>query len=249
MDITRDREAFALIANRADISRSNWYEINAKADDRAEIFVYSAIGYVGATAEEFTSELNKVTAPKIDVRINSAGGSVFDGIAIYQALQEHPAYITTRVDSLAASIASVIAQAGDHRVMLAASEMMIHEATGIFVDATASNMRELADVADNQSEKIAGIYATANGDGRTKSHFLSLMRAGTANLGTWLSPQEAVDEGLADEVRTPKAKEAPADEPAEPVAASTPVDFSSIFDIDPDEFEVFPPTQKEPAHG
>ncbi len=249
MDITRDREAFALIANRADISRSNWYEISNKAEDRAEIFIYSEIGWLGATAEEFASELKDVTSPNIDVRINSTGGSVFDGIAIYNALRSHPAHVTTRVDAIAASIASVIAQAGDERIMLDSSEMMIHEATGLALGATAADMRELAEVVDNQSDKIAGIYAQANGDGRTKSHFLSLMRAGGSNLGTWLSAHEAVDEGLADSVFTPKTKEAAPDEPAEPVDAKTAVDFSSVFDIDLDEYEVFPPTQKEPAHG
>jgi ATP-dependent protease ClpP protease subunit len=243
MEFLRDREQLTRLANRVSVDRSNWFEINAKADDRAEIFVYSDIGWIGATAEDFIAQLKDVTAPDISVRINSMGGSVFDGIAIYNALRSHPAHITTQVDSMAASIASVIAQAGDHRVMVEASEMMIHEATGIALGATESDMRELADLLRNQTEKIAGIYANGKGDGRSKSHFLTLMRAGGSNLGTFLTPQEAVDEGLADEVFSPPTKSRN-QSPSPDTETKTPVDFASVFVDDPDEFEWFTPNQE-----
>ena len=204
MEFLRDREAFSQLANKAGLNtRDNWYEIDNSADDEAIIYVYSEIGYFGATAEEFVAELKDITASKITVRINSLGGSIFETIGIFHALRSHPAQITTQVDAIAASAASVIVQAGDHRVMLDNSEMMIHEAHGIAVGATAADMREMADILDNQTTKIAEIYAKRKGDGRTKGHFLALMRAGASNMGTWFSAKETVSEGLADVVVTP----------------------------------------------
>ncbi len=121
--------------------------------------------------------------------------------------------------------------------------MMIHEATGIAIGATESDMIEMAAILKNQTEKIAEIYAKRKGDGRSKNHFLTLMRAGNTNLGTWFSAKEAVTEGLADEVVTPKTK-------TEPVEAKTPepvsaVNFSDLFNTDPDDFEWSTPTDKE----
>jgi ATP-dependent protease ClpP protease subunit len=237
MEFLRDREALSRLANKATQSRSNWYEIKAKSDDEAEIFIYSEIGWMGASSEEFIGELKDITTPRVSVRINSMGGSVFEAVAIYNALREHPSFITTRVDAVAASAASVIAQAGDHRVMLDASEMMIHEAHGVALGATASDMRELADLLDRQNDKIAAIYARAAGDGRKKSHFQALMSAGESNMGTWMTPEEAVTEGLADEVVKPSAKEPPAPTVEPEPEASTTTDFSSLFVDDPDDFE------------
>ena len=119
MEFLRDREAFSQLANKAGLNtHDNWYEIDNSADDEAIIYVYSEIGYFGATAEEFVAELKDITAPKITVRINSLGGSIFETIGIFNALRSHPAQITTQVDAVAASAASVIVQAGDNRVML-----------------------------------------------------------------------------------------------------------------------------------
>lgn len=230
MEFLRDREALARLSNRATEARSNWYEIKAKADDRAEIFIYSEIGYIGATSEEFLAELKDITAANIDVRINSLGGSVFEAVAIYNALRAHPADITTQVDAIAASAASVIAQAGNHRVMMESSEMMIHEAHGVALGATSSNMRELADILDKQNEKIAEIYARGKGDMRSKKKFLSMMSAGEANMGTWFTPEETVKEGLADEVRKP-VKASATVEPQGTITEQA-VDFSDLFNRD-----------------
>ncbi len=237
MDFLRDREAFSQLANKAGlITRDNWYEIDNSADDEATIFIYDDIAWYGASADELVNELKDITAPKITIRINSLGGSVFDGVAIFNALRLHPAGVTTQVDSIAASIASVIAQAGDNRVMLDNSEMMIHEATGIAVGATESDMIEMAAILKNQTEKIAEIYAKRKGDGRSKNHFLTLMRTGASNMGTWLSAKETVSEGLADEVVTPNSK---SDNKVEkPVGTpTTPTDFTVLFNTDPEDLE------------
>lgn len=179
-----------------------WYSISNQAGPTAEVRIYDEIGWFGITAEDFVNDLSAITAPEIVCAINCPGGDVFDGIAIYNALRAHPARITTRVDALAASAASVIVQAGDNRVMLSASQMMIHEAWGITIG-TAAEMREFADLLDRQTDIIAGILAArAGGD---VEHFRSLMTG-----ETWFSDQEAVDAGLADEVVDPGSKDAPA---------------------------------------
>lgn len=243
VEFLRDREAFSQLANKAGLNtRDNWYEIDNSVEDEAIIYVYSEIGYFGATAEEFVAELKDVTASKITVRINSLGGSIFETIGIFNALRSHPAQITTQVDAVAASAASVIVQAGDNRVMLDNSEMMIHEAHGIAVGATAADMREMADILDNQTTKIAEIYAKRKGDGRTKGHFLALMRAGASNMGTWFSAKETVSEGLADEVVTPSS--GTDNKVEDPASVSTePTDFADLFNTDPEDIEWS--TQKE----
>ena len=176
----------------------SWYSISNKTDlARAEIFLYDEIGFFGVTAADFVHDLVDVTAPEIRVHISSRGGDVFDGIAIFNALRTHEARITIQVDALAASVASVIAQAGDERIMVTGSQMMIHDAFGLAAGNSA-DMRDFADILDKQTVNIAAIYAERAGDGRKKSHYRSLMRD-----ETWMNATEAVTEGLADSVIKP----------------------------------------------
>lgn len=172
----------------------DWFKIrNAADEDTAEVLIYEAIGgWFGVPADEFVRELNGITAQNIHVRINSPGGSVFDSIAIYNALVKHPAKVTVYVDSLAASGASVIAMAGDDIVMMVGSQMMIHDASGIEMG-DARMMREMADFLDKQSDNIASIYAAKIGGDPAEMRALMLAE-------TWMMAQEAVDLGLADRV-------------------------------------------------
>jgi ATP-dependent protease ClpP protease subunit len=182
----------------------DWFKIrNAADEDTAEVLIYEAIGgWFGVPADEFVRELNGITAQNIHVRINSPGGSVFDSIAIYNALVKNSAKVTVYVDSLAASGASVIAMAGDDIVMMVGSQMMIHDASGIEMG-DARMMREMADFLDKQSDNIASIYAAKiDGD---PAEMRALMLA-----ETWMMAQEAVDLGLADRVYT-KEMDKPAD--------------------------------------
>src|SRR4030067_1527288 len=94
-----------------------WYEIQAKGEDTVDVLIYDEIGMWGISARDFSNDLNKVTASKINLRINSPGGSVFDGTAIFNALKRHKAEVTTYIDGLAASLASVISLCGDKVVM------------------------------------------------------------------------------------------------------------------------------------
>ncbi len=81
----------------------SWFEIRGAAEAVAEIRIYDSIGWWGITADDFAAELENVTAERIVLRVNSAGGDVFDGFAIYNLLRDHPATVETKIDGIAAS--------------------------------------------------------------------------------------------------------------------------------------------------
>ena len=171
-----------------------WYEIRNAADaDEAELLIYDEIGgWFGNTPGEIVDELRAVTAPNLRVRINSPGGSVFDGIAIANAIRLHPANVIVQVDGIAASAASVIAMAGDRIVMTPQSQLMIHDASGMCFGNSA-DMDEMAHLLDIQSDNIADAYAERAGG--TREEWRERMRA-----ESWYLAAEAVAAGLADEV-------------------------------------------------
>ncbi|GAA1749468.1 head maturation protease, ClpP-related [Nonomuraea bangladeshensis] len=180
--------------------RTDWYRIENSAEGAATVHVYDEIGYFGVTAQDFVRDLQGISADRIELHLNSPGGDVFDGIAIMNALRQHKAQVTVTVDGLAASIASVIAMAGDRVVMARNSQMMIHEASGLSIG-NASDMRQMADLLDKVSGNIASVYAErAGGD---VEEWRTRMRA-----ETWYSADEAVEAGLADEVHAAPDKSA-----------------------------------------
>lgn len=172
--------------------RRDWYRITNQAGGPVVVDIYDEIGFWGVNAAAFQRELAQVNASEITVNLSSPGGEIFEGIAIYNALRTHPANVTVRVSALAASIASVIAQAGDKIVMLSGAQMMIHEGSGLCMG-NAAEMQQMAELLDRQSDNIATIYAERAGG--TPEEWRTRMRA-----ETWFSAQEAVDAGLADEV-------------------------------------------------
>ncbi|MEC3993991.1 head maturation protease, ClpP-related [Actinacidiphila sp. DG2A-62] len=180
-------------ARAHDAKGRSWYSIrNATSPDEAELLLYDEIGgWWGATAEDFIADLQQVTSPNLRVRVNSPGGSVFEGIAIANAIRNHPATVTVQVDALAASIASVIAMAGDTLVMSPNSMLMIHDASGICMG-DAAEMTQMAAVLDAISDNIAGAYAAKAGG--TVEDWRAAMKA-----ESWYKAQDAVDAGLADE--------------------------------------------------
>lgn len=170
---------------------NKWFQIEASADT-AEILLYDDIGQYGIEAKEFISELNNVKAPNINVRINSRGGEVYDGFAIYQALKSHPAYVNVTVDALAASIASVIAMAGDNVIMAKNAELMIHDGH-VMAQGDAASLTEMVDSLNRVSNNIASVYAERAGG--NPDEWRNAMRK-----ETWYSADEAVAAGLADSV-------------------------------------------------
>ena len=171
----------------------DWYRIECKAAARsAVVSIYDEIGWEGTTAKDFAAELRALDADNITLRLNSPGGDAWDGIAIYNALKDHPASVHVVVDGLAASAASFIAQSGDRITMNRGAQMMIHDAAGLAIG-NARDMRDMAEVLDRVSDSIAGIYADRSG--RPIAEFRTAM-----SRDTWYTAQEAVDAGLADEV-------------------------------------------------
>lgn len=182
--------------------RNDWYRItNAIGGGPAQIHIYDEIGYWGITASDFVRELSSLNATTIDLHINSPGGEIFDGIAIMNALRSHPATVTTYVDSLAASIASVIAMAGDRVVMAPRSQLMIHDGSGLCIG-NAADMRKTAELLDRQSDNIAAVYAERAGG--TVEEWRARM-----TVETWYTAAEAVEAGLADEI---SSSQSPADD-------------------------------------
>ena len=166
------------------------------AGPKAVIRIYDEIGFFGVSAEDVAQALENISADEIEVQINSMGGDAFDGVAIYNALRSHPAQITTRVDSLAASAASIIAQAGDRRVMLTGSQMMIHDAWGLAIG-NSGVMRDTAEVLDKMSDTLADIYQERSGRDGMRDEMLA---------ESWYTHDEAVTAGLADEAVKPSKK-------------------------------------------
>lgn len=181
------------------VTPGTWYQIVNADTDTATVRIYDEISFWGVDADTFSNDINSITAPTIIVAINSPGGSVFEGIAIYNILRVHPARIVTRVDGLAASAASFIAQAGDERVMVSGSQMMIHDAWCVSVG-NADDHRAAAEFCEKQSANIAQIYAERSAL-FDADHYAGLMAS-----ETWMSAGEAVDAGLADRVLTPDRK-------------------------------------------
>lgn len=167
------------------------YRIENKANE-ATIYLYDEISFWGVSAEQFIKDLNALDASTIHLRINSPGGAVFDGTAIYNAIKQHKAHVVTHIDGLAASIASIIALAGDEVMIAENAYMMIHEAWGIVIG-YAEDMRKEADLLDKLTGTIANTYMAKTG--KELDEIKEMMKA-----ETWLTGQEALDAGFVDAV-------------------------------------------------
>lgn len=171
----------------------SWYSIQAKADQSAEISIYDEIGFWGVTAKQFIGDLKAIDATAIKLAINSPGGAVFDALAIYNALRQHPANVEVTIMGVAASAASIIAMAGDTVVMPENAFMMIHNPLNMAYG-NADDLREVADVLDKIGASLVGIYAKRTG--LPEDEIKALLDA-----ETWLNAEEAVLKGFADELQ------------------------------------------------
>lgn len=170
----------------------------------AEVLIYGDIGYgwydEGITGESISNEIADLNVDTINVRINSGGGLVFEGLAIYQTLARHSANIIIHIDGIAASIASVIAMAGDEIRISEGANLMIHKPwSGVWGDAVA--LRKEADVLDQLEAGLINIYAARSGAKRSDLE-------AWVGAETWFLGQQAVDAGLADVMVPAKKKKA-----------------------------------------
>ena len=176
---------------------TNWlsYQPRASVHEPAVLQIFDQIGEdwfggSGISAKAFSDALQSVGPGPLVVEINSPGGNVWDGLAIYNMLRGRQSPVTTRVVGIAASIASIIALAGDTIEMADASLFMIHDPSGM-VAGTSEDMRKMANALDQHAEILAGIYVKRTG--KTSAQIRAAMTA-----ETWFTAQEAIQFGLAD---------------------------------------------------
>ena len=173
---------------------NHWYTIKA-ADVRgaADISIYEEIGGFGVTAKQFAEDLKALgDVSHINLRIHSPGGDVFEGIAIYNLLRNHPADITVYIDGVAASMASVVAMAGDRVVMPENAMMMIHKPWGIS-GGNAGDMRDYADLLDKVETVLIPAYARKTG--KSAQEIATMLED-----ETWMDGKECLKHGFADEL-------------------------------------------------
>lgn len=204
------------LAQKIQAVRLEWFRVANAADaedpENTDVFIYDEIGgSMGVDAATFAKELNDISTPRITVRINSPGGSLFDGIAIYNTLVQHPSQVLTRVDGIAASAASIVAMGGDELEMMVGSQLMIHDASAAMAG-NAGDMEAMAAFLNRQSDNITNVYVRKAGG--TKEEWRERMLA-----ETWFFAEEAVEIGLADRIYTPPKDGASEEQGSEEVPA------------------------------
>lgn len=174
---------------------ASWYAIRARGTG-AEVAIYDEIGAYGVSAKGFLAELGALPeGTPVDLRLNSPGGSVFDAVAIHNAIKRHAGTVTVWIDGIAASAASYIAMAGDEIVMPENAFLMIHDPAGL-VMGTAEDMRAMAEALDKVKGSLVSGYAAKSG--RTPEEVSALMSA-----ETWFDAADAVAQGFADRLIEP----------------------------------------------
>lgn len=178
------------------------YRMEARGKDRAEIYLYGLIGLArdnffgvdGVTAKQFADDLKKLGrgVRHIDLRINSDGGVIDDARAIHTLLVQHPAEVTTHIDSIAASAASFVAMAGKTIRIAEGGFVMIHNARG-GAYGQAEDLERYARTMRDYNQAIRNTYHARTGqpDDRLRAWM---------DEETWFSAAEAVEHGFADEV-------------------------------------------------
>lgn len=174
---------------------SGYRVVANKASDSADIYVYGVIGNDwfgdGVSAKQVADDLKALGKVKtINLRINSEGGSVFEGKAMYSLFNEHSAKIIVHIDGLAASAASFLAMVGDEIEIAEGAFVMIHNAY-MFAMGDARAMRQAAEMLDTVNNTIIDVYA-----GRTKADRKKITQM--MDDETWLTGAEAVENGFAD---------------------------------------------------
>lgn len=206
------------------LDKKDWYVVNvANEDNPAEIFIYDVIGWPFNDAGDLVRQMSylKDQGREVVLRINSPGGDVFDGLAIYAEASRNP-NLTIRIESLAASMASGISMASKNKVqMYPQAMMMIHEPmTGFY--GNQHEFREIADFLGQINDNLVGLYT--NKTKKSKKDIKDLMKA-----ETWMNAETALKEGFIDEIIKPGDKK--------PAKASFDL---SVFDNLPSELKPAP---------
>lgn len=177
----------------------NYRLVNRTGSKSADLFLYDDIGdgfFGGISSKQIIDDLSRLgVVDTLNVRINSAGGSVFEGIAIHNAIARNPARVVVHIDSVAASIASIIAMAGAEIRIASNARVMIHDPSGVGIG-TSEDLRATADLLDSVRVTLVDIYTkrTKNDAGKVSAWMAD---------ETWFTAREAVDNGFADSITEP----------------------------------------------
>jgi len=177
----------------AKMSNKSWFRFENKAgEDSTTVYVYDEIGYWGVTAKEFCDALNGVATSVINLKINSPGGDVFDGMSLYNAFANHPGGVTVRIEGLAASMASIVAMGGRKVEAYQNTMFMIHNAWTV-AGGDHNAMREIAEIIEKISGQMLEVYT-----GKTKTGKKDMKQM--MDDETWMTAGEAEAKGFIDTV-------------------------------------------------
>lgn len=174
------------------LDNPDWWRVEASTDDAEEILIYDYIGWPFNDPFEFANHIKALDGKDVTIRINSPGGDVFDGLAIYSAMKEYKGRITTRIEGLAASMASVIALGGDEVQAHKYTMYMIHEPLVLTVG-NQHDLRDVADILQKLTVNFVDIYSD-KAPGKKRDIKQKMQDE------TWFSAQEARDYGFVDTV-------------------------------------------------
>ena len=212
----------------------------AKANEPATLSIYDEIGFWGVQAKDFIKDLQAVSAKVLNVEINSPGGDVFAGLAIYNALRASGKEIVVKVMGVAASAASLIAMAGDKIIMPKNTMMMVHNPWS-FAIGNAEELRETAATLDKIGDSLLKTYASRTG--KPEDEIKPLLAK-----DTWLTADEALEMGFATEV----VDEIKAKAKFDMARADLPENVKAMFkageqgDIDPEDPDADPQSDPTP---
>jgi len=206
------RRARAFSGGRVDVST---------AGSAAQVEIYGEIGFDGVTSAGVRQWLGEIGQRDVSLTLNSGGGDVFEGVAIYNDLAALPGKVTVTITGLAASAASVIAMAGDHIVMMETSMMMLHN-SWTPIEGDRHLLQHVIGVLEKNDQSMATIYAARTGQPAAKIREMM-------DAETWLSPQEALALGFADEVRPAGPVSPPAGDLSRVIGSARPRGRSEAF--------------------
>ena len=182
---------------------NSWYEIKNEGDNDLTIYLYDVIGGWGVNANALINEIKASKSKNISLRINSAGGSVFQALALYHFLKNSDLNVTAYIEGLAASAATIVALGAGEVKMAENSLFMIHNpfmGYMMMANAGAEELREIAtelnkdaDFLDKIKQQLANIYSK-----KTKKSDKSMSKLMDAE--TWFDAQEAKEAGFVDEI-------------------------------------------------
>ena len=202
-NVKQDNAAVKAILAKRD-KQKGWYTIKALAD-HADIYIYGDIvsdrwDETEVTAKSFIDELNGISAPVINLHINSGGGAVFEASAIYTALRKHPATITAHIDGVAASAASFVAMAAESVHMSDAALFMIHNPWLMLM--VAGDVKDIERASEQTINMLNAAKEAMLNAYERKSTLSRDDIAQAMDDETWYSAEQAQAAGFVDEIFT-----------------------------------------------